>query len=120
MRIRYVQGICVLSALAWFPIFVVGLKAFMGVDVIRTFDMNRIIWNVAIGLAVIPPGIRLVRKFGNRMGDEIAGCYSWQLAFLNPTVIVSLPNGAPAFCDSLTMTCSYSTDVMETTPICIA
>ena len=73
VRIRYVQGICVLSALTWFPMFVVVMKAFLGVDVYRTFDMNWIIWNVVFGLAVIPPGIWLVRKFGNRMSDEIAG-----------------------------------------------
>ena len=73
VRIRYVQGICVLSALTWFPMFVVVMKAFLGVDVYRTFDMNWIIWNVVFGLAVIPPGIWLVRKFGNRMSDAIAG-----------------------------------------------
>jgi len=73
VRIRYVQGLFVLSALTWFPIFVVFMKTLLGVDVIQTFDMNWILWNVAIGLAVIPPGIWLVRKFGNRMGDEIAG-----------------------------------------------
>ena len=73
VRIRYVRGICVLSALTWFPMFVVVMKAFVGVDVYRTFDMNWIIWNVVFGLAVIPPGIWLVRKFGNRMSDVIAG-----------------------------------------------
>jgi hypothetical protein len=73
VRIRYVRGICVLSALTWFPMFVVVMKAFVGVDVYRTFDMNWIIWNVVFGLAVIPPGIWLVRKFGNRMSDAIAG-----------------------------------------------
>ena len=72
-RIRYVQDICVLSALTWFPMIVVFMKTFLGVNVYRTFDMNWILWNVAIGLAVIPPGIWLVRKFGDRMGDAIAG-----------------------------------------------
>ena len=72
-RIRYVQGICVLSALTWFPMFVVVMKVFLGINVYRIFDMNWILWNVAIGLAVIPPGIWLVRKFGNRMSDAIAG-----------------------------------------------
>ena len=43
------------------------MKTFFGIDVFRTFDMNWILWNVAIGLAIIPPGIWLVRKFGNRM-----------------------------------------------------
>jgi hypothetical protein len=73
VRVRYVQGICVLSALTWFPMFVVVMKAFLGVDVIRTFDLHWILWNVAIGLAVIPPGIWLVRKLGNKMTDAIAG-----------------------------------------------
>jgi hypothetical protein len=67
VRIRYVQGICVLSVLTWFPMFVVVMKVFLGINVYRTFDPSWILWNVAIGLAVIPPGIWLVRKFGNRM-----------------------------------------------------
>jgi hypothetical protein len=72
-RIRYVQGICILSVPTWFPIFAVFMKTFFGIDVFRTFDLNWILWNVAIGLAFIPPGVWLVRKFGNRMGDAIAG-----------------------------------------------
>jgi hypothetical protein len=66
-RIRYIQSICILTALTWFPVFVVFMKTFLGVDVFRTFDLSWILWNVSIGLAVIPPGIWLVRKFGNRM-----------------------------------------------------
>jgi hypothetical protein len=73
VRVRYVQGICVLSALTWFPMFVVVMKALLGVDVYRTFDTNWIIWNVVIGLAVIPPAIWLLRKFENRMSGAIAG-----------------------------------------------
>jgi hypothetical protein len=74
VRIRYVQGVWLLSALSWLPIFVVIMRAFLGVDVYRTFDMNWIRWNVIFGLAVIPPGIWLVRKFGNRrFMDELAG-----------------------------------------------
>jgi hypothetical protein len=67
VRIRYVQGICVLSVLTWFPVFVVFMKTFFGINVYRTFDLSWILWNLAIGLAIIPPEIWLVRKFGNRM-----------------------------------------------------
>jgi hypothetical protein len=73
VRVRYVQGICLASALTWFPMFVIVLKAFLGVDVYRTFGLRWILWNVAWGLAVVPPGIWLVWKFGNRMTDAIAG-----------------------------------------------
>jgi hypothetical protein len=73
VRVRYVQGICVLSALTWFPMFVVVMKALLGVDAYRTFDTNWIIWNVVLGLAVIPPAIWLLTKFGNRMSGSIAG-----------------------------------------------
>jgi hypothetical protein len=74
VRIRYVQGVCLTSALSWFPLFVVFMKTFLGVDVYRTFDMNWIRWNVIIGLAVIPPGIWLVRKLGGqKFMDELAG-----------------------------------------------
>jgi hypothetical protein len=69
-----VQGICLTSALSWLPIFVVIMKAFLGVDVYRTFDMNWIRWNVIFGLAVIPPGIWLVRKFaGRKFMNDLAG-----------------------------------------------
>jgi len=74
VRIRYVQGVCLTSALSWVPVFVVVMKAFLGVDVYRTFDMNWIRWNVIIGLAVFPLGIWLVRKFvGRKFMDELAG-----------------------------------------------
>jgi hypothetical protein len=83
VRIRYVQGIFVLSVLTWFPVFVVFMKTFFGVDVYRTFDTNWIIWNVAIGLAFIPPEIWLLRKFGNRMSDAFAGYnVAWASGFL--------------------------------------
>ena len=83
VRVRYVQGIFVLGVLTWFPVFVVFMKTFFGVDVYRTFDTNWIIWNVAIGLAFIPPGIWLLRKLGNRMTDSFAGYnLAWASGFL--------------------------------------
>jgi hypothetical protein len=79
-RIRYVQGILLTSALAWLPIFVVIMKAVAGVDVYRTFDMNWILWNVIFGLAVIPVGIWLIRKFGNRKFMNELGGYNLKAA----------------------------------------
>ena len=64
VRIRYVQWICIMTALEWFPAFVVFMKSFFGIDVFRTFDANWIRVNVLFGLAVIPIGYWLIRKFG--------------------------------------------------------
>ncbi len=72
-RIRYVQGICLTSALTWFPLFVVIMKAFLGVDVYRTFELNWILWNVLFGLAVVLLGIWFARRFGNRMARTPRG-----------------------------------------------
>ena len=73
-RVRYVQGILLTSALAWLPLFVVTMKAFAGVDVYQAFGMNWIVWNVIFGLAVIPLGIWLARKFGSpKFMHELAG-----------------------------------------------
>jgi hypothetical protein len=76
-RIRYIQGICLTSALSWFPMFVVVMKVFLGINVYRTFDTGWIRWNVLFGLAVILPGVWLLRKLRNWMGPrfvrELAG-----------------------------------------------
>lgn len=95
VRIRYIQGVCFTSALLWFPMFVVFMKAFLGVDVYRTFDMNWIRWNVFIGLAVLVPAIWLVRKFGERLSRT-----SWGREFLKDLAGVNL-KAATGFLDKI-------------------
>jgi hypothetical protein len=66
VRLRYIQGICLAGALIWIPFFAGIAKAFR-------FDNNWIIWNVLIGLALIPLGIWLVRKLGAWMNSTAQG-----------------------------------------------
>jgi hypothetical protein len=77
LRIRYSQAICLTMALTWVPIFIVLMKAFLGVDVWRTFDRTWIVVNLLFGIAMIPAGLWFARKYGPRMGqkflNDIAG-----------------------------------------------
>lgn len=71
-RIRYTQAICLTMALTWMPLFIVVMKAFLGIDVWNTFDRTWIVENFLFGLAVIPLGIWFARKFfGRRMGKRL-------------------------------------------------
>src|ERR1700685_2045801 len=62
-RIRYIQAIILTSALLWAPMFIVVMKAFLGADVYRLFGTAWMVTNVAFGLAVLPLGIWLLKKF---------------------------------------------------------
>jgi hypothetical protein len=70
IRIRYIQGICLGMSLTWAPIFMVVMKAALGVDVWLAFDRTWLVENVLIGLAVIPVGIWFARKFGGRLNQR--------------------------------------------------
>lgn len=70
IRIRYIQGVCLGTTLTWAPIFMVVMKVAFGVDVWRTFDRTWLVENVLFGLAVIPVGIWLARKFGGRLNQR--------------------------------------------------
>jgi len=70
IRIRYIQGICLGMTLTWAPIFMVVMKAALGVDVWREFDRTWLVTNVLIGLAVIPVGIWYARRFGGRVSQK--------------------------------------------------
>ncbi len=67
VRIRYVQAIFLTAALLWVPMLIVGMKAFFGVDVYQTFDRAWLWSNVLFGLAIIPLGIWLARRYGDRI-----------------------------------------------------
>ena len=73
VRIRYVQAIFLTAALLWVPMFIVGMKAFFGVDVYQTFDRAWLWSNVLFGLAIIPLGIWLARRYGDRIGQSSFG-----------------------------------------------
>jgi serine/threonine-protein kinase len=73
LRIRYVQAIFLTSTLTWAPIFIVVMKAALGVDVYRAFDTTWLVANVAIGLAILAIGLWLARKFGSRLASTAFG-----------------------------------------------
>jgi hypothetical protein len=73
VRIRYIQGVCLTAALTWAPLFIVAMKAFLGVDVYQTFDRTWLASNVLFGLAIIPLFLWLARKFGKRMNSSTSG-----------------------------------------------
>ena len=67
-RIRYIQGIFLVSPLAWTPLLIVALKGFWGLDAYRLFGAAYLVANLLVGLAIIPLAIWLSKKFGDRMG----------------------------------------------------
>ena len=73
LRIRYVQAIFLVATFAWMPMFIVAMKAFFGVDVYRDFDRGWLVSNLAIGAAIIPLGIWLAKKYGDRMNRSAFG-----------------------------------------------
>lgn len=73
LRIRYVQAIFLTSTLTWAPIFIIVMKAALGVDVYRAFDTTWLVANVAIGLAILAIGLWLARKFGSRLASTAFG-----------------------------------------------
>lgn len=73
LRIRYVQAICLTMTLTWTPIFIVVMKAALGVDVYRQFDTTWIVANVAFGLLLLAIGLWLGRRYGGRLGSTAFG-----------------------------------------------
>jgi len=73
LRIRYSQAIFLTMTLTWVPIFIIVMKAALGVDVYRTFDNTWIVVNVGFGLAVLAIGFWLSRRFGNRLSNSAFG-----------------------------------------------
>jgi hypothetical protein len=70
-RIRYIQAILVSAALLWMPLFIVAMKGFLDADVYRIFATAWIVTNVAFGLAVVPVGIWLLKKFRPGAGYNV-------------------------------------------------
>lgn len=73
LRIRYVQAIVLASTLTWAPIFIIVMKAFLGVDVYRTFGVTWLIVNVVFGLLLLAVGYWLARHYGSRWSNTAAG-----------------------------------------------
>jgi hypothetical protein len=69
-RIRYTQAIILTMTLTWAPIFIVLMKAALGLDVYRLFGIRWIVINVAFGLAVPALMIWVFQKFAPRMSQQ--------------------------------------------------
>jgi len=78
-RIRYVEAILIASPLLWIPMFIVAMEAIWGIDVYATFDLKWLVGNVLFGLAFIPVGIWLARRYGRKIEGSLAG-YNLQAA----------------------------------------
>jgi hypothetical protein len=68
LSIRCMQGIFLVATLAWTPLLIVTLKGFLGLDAYRLFGVRYLVANLLVGLAIIPLGIWLSKKFSDRMG----------------------------------------------------
>jgi hypothetical protein len=68
LGIRCIQGIFLVATLAWTPLLIVTLKGFLGLDAYRLFGVPYLVANLLVGLAIIPLGIWLSKKFSDRMG----------------------------------------------------
>jgi hypothetical protein len=68
LSIRCIQGIFLVATLAWTPLLIVTLKGFLGLDAYRLFGVPYLVANLLVGLAIIPLGIWLSKKFSDRMG----------------------------------------------------
>lgn len=77
VRVRYAQGILLSMTLTWTPVFIVAMKAFLGIDVWHSFSRIWLLANILFGLAVVPVGIWILRKLSARLSerfrDELAG-----------------------------------------------
>jgi hypothetical protein len=68
LGIRCIQGIFLVATLAWTPLLILTLKGFLGLDAYRLFGVPYLVANLLVGLAFIPLGIWLSKKFSDRMG----------------------------------------------------
>ena len=63
--------------LTWVPVFILVMKAFLGIDVWHSFSRIWLLVNILFGLAVVPVGIWILRKLSARLNerflDELAG-----------------------------------------------
>ncbi len=72
-RVRTVQWILILSCFAGVPTMLVSAKALVGVDLYPLFQRNWWIGNAAFGLAMIPIGVWVARRFEHRLPDSLLG-----------------------------------------------
>jgi hypothetical protein len=65
-RLRTTRLVLLLSPLLWIPMLIVALKGLLGVDAYAIFDPVWLAANIALGLAVIPLGVWLARRYADR------------------------------------------------------
>jgi hypothetical protein len=81
-RVRTMMWTLLFGPLMWVPLLIVAARGFFGVDVYATTSPAWLAASVLFGLAMIPAGILIARRFGARLerysviralADEIAG-----------------------------------------------
>lgn len=68
--IRTTMWTLLLAPLLWTPLFVVALKALLGVDAYATFGVRYLAVNVAVGLVVLALGQLASRRYATRFLDS--------------------------------------------------
>ena len=71
-----VRWIALIAPLLWVPLQIVALRALFGIDAYAAFGVPYLVANALFGLACIPAGLWLARRFGPRLGAT-----SWARAF---------------------------------------
>ena len=66
-RIRYLPGVFLGATLAWPPLLIVACEGLVGLDAYRLFGAVWLLVNLLFGLAVIPVGLWLSKRFSVRL-----------------------------------------------------
>lgn len=70
LRIQTTKWTLSLATLAWTPLFIVGLKGFLGIDAYKVFGPLYLAANLVVGLVVMFLAIWLSKKFGDRLHNS--------------------------------------------------
>jgi hypothetical protein len=81
-RLRTTRWLLLLSPLLWTPLAIVAVQGLFAVDIYNAFGPAWVAWNLGVGLAIIPLGIWLARRYPERpdsprwrrqLADALAG-----------------------------------------------
>jgi len=67
-RLRAVRWTLLAAPLVWLPLFIVGLKGLLGLDLYAMVTREWVVANLLLGAAVIPVAIQVSRRYADRLG----------------------------------------------------
>jgi len=67
-RLRAVRWTLLAAPLVWLPLFIVGLKGLLGLDLYAMVTREWVAANLLLGAAVIPVAIQVSRRYADRLG----------------------------------------------------